>query len=68
MKNLAGSIIVAFALCMAAAVAQTATDPSQGTQGSSPGMSQHAHPATTWSATAGLRPARNCHRSDRSNE
>jgi len=45
MKKLAASIIVAFALCMAAAVAQTGTDPSQATPGSSPSASQPATPS-----------------------
>ena len=44
MKKLAIAIIVAFAFCTAA-VAQTATDPSQATQGSSPGMSQPSTPS-----------------------
>ena len=44
MKKLAVAIIVAFAFCTAA-VAQTATDPSQGSQGSSPGMSQPSTPS-----------------------
>ncbi len=45
MKKLAVSIIVAFAFCMAAAVAQTGTDPSQGTPGASPNASQSSTPS-----------------------
>ena len=40
MKKLAVSIIVAFAFSLTAAVAQTGTDPSQGTPGASPSASQ----------------------------
>jgi hypothetical protein len=45
MKNLAVSVMVAFAFCVAAAVAQTGTDPSQATPGSSPSASQPATPS-----------------------
>ena len=40
MKKLAVSLIAVFTLCLAAAVAQTATDPSQAAPGSSPSASQ----------------------------
>jgi len=40
MKKLAVSIIVTLALCMAAAIAQTGTDPSQGNSGATPSATQ----------------------------
>ncbi len=46
MKKLAVSIIVTLALSMAAAIAQTGTDPSQGTSGAKPSEQQPA-PATS---------------------
>jgi hypothetical protein len=45
MKKLAASLIVAFAFSMAAAVAQTGTDPSQGNSGASPSTSQPSTPS-----------------------